>query len=415
MVPPCVRPFALALAVTSAAGAQAPNRTVYWIDAETDRSDAIVAHDLATARTDTLVRATALGPDDDRQFFGLAVDVANGRLFWGNSHESLPDGSGVYLGPITRSRLDGTGPERFVASTSCGLGGVTDLEVDPDGQTLYWAITSDCLGSNISYADASGPPPDEWRTFPTTGSYTVRALEVDVAGNALYWADPGDFPDTPRGIYTAPLDDTTRDRRIVDALVCDLVVDPASASIFWTGCGDGVIRRSDLGGAATEVVLDAGSDVRSLALDRDGRRVYWSEAGTGSGAGAIRRANLDGTGAEAVVTGLARPRAVELGFGGYPTSGERGRRAAARISLHAVWPNPARSAGSVTFELAEPGVVSLAVFDAMGREVAQILEGPRAAGTHTAPFATDGLASGAYVVRLQVGADVAVRRFVVVR
>ncbi len=408
--------LSLVLGTALPAGAQSVDRIVYWVGPETGPEtgpyDAIYTYDLDASRADTLVRGSALGPDDERVFFGLAVDVENDRLYWIDGGFTNPDGV-VVFGAVMRARLDGTGAEVFTAPIACGISDLHDIEVDPASQTLYWSLESDCPSSGLVYADASSPPPDEVRIFPTSRPYTVRAHEVDVAGNSLYWVDTGFYGDP--GVYVAPLDQTTEDRQVVADDVCDVAVDPASASLLWTRCGDGVVRRSDLDGANTEVVLDAGREVTYLALDRDGRKVYWSEAGEGPGTGAIRRANLDGTGVEDVVTGLTEPRAVELGFGQLPTDAEPERPTSARLSLGPVSPNPVRSVASVSFALAEPGPVTLAVFDATGREVRRVLDGARAAGAHTVAVPVGGLSSGLYVVRLVAGADVASRLVVVVR
>ena len=82
--------------------------------------------------------------------------------------------------------------------------------------------------SNVYYADASGPPPDEWRRFPTSRPFTVRAVEVDAPGNALYWVDGELFAGDP-GVYAAPLDETAEERQIIAGDVCDVALDPASA------------------------------------------------------------------------------------------------------------------------------------------------------------------------------------------
>ncbi len=67
------------------------------------------------------------------------------------------------------------------------------------------------------------------------------------------------------------------------------------------------------------------------------------------------------------------------------------------------FPNPLAAAAEVRFGLPEPGAVRLAVFDALGREVARLAEGAHAAGWHSASLDAAALPSGAYVVRLTAG------------
>ena len=73
----------------------------------------------------------------------------------------------------------------------------------------------------------------------------------------------------------------------------------------------------------------------------------------------------------------------------------------------AVGPSPAAGAVRVRFELAAPAAVRLAVYDVLGREVAVLAEGHRAAGPHAATWA--GGPAGTYLVRLDAGGRTATR------
>lgn len=64
------------------------------------------------------------------------------------------------------------------------------------------------------------------------------------------------------------------------------------------------------------------------------------------------------------------------------------------------WPNPFNPSTTVGFELPRSGPVLLTVHDQRGRRVATLLEGERAAGAHRLTWAPEGLASGAYHLRL---------------
>ncbi len=74
------------------------------------------------------------------------------------------------------------------------------------------------------------------------------------------------------------------------------------------------------------------------------------------------------------------------------------------FSLLQNYPNPFNPQTSITFTLASPERVTLAVHDALGRAVATLLSGQRLiAGSHTVPFHAGSLASGVYVYRLKAG------------
>ena len=67
------------------------------------------------------------------------------------------------------------------------------------------------------------------------------------------------------------------------------------------------------------------------------------------------------------------------------------------------YPNPTSGLTRLPFSLQKPAVVSLAVFDNLGRRVAQVLENQaRTAGSFTAELNATNLAPGLYTCRLTV-------------
>ena len=81
---------------------------------------------------------------------------------------------------------------------------------------------------------------------------------------------------------------------------------------------------------------------------------------------------------------------------------------AARAGLTAA-PNPFGVRTAVTLTLAEAGEARVSVFDALGRRVAVLHDGPLAAGARTFQLGGEGLAPGVYVVRAEGGGGAAVR------
>ena len=71
--------------------------------------------------------------------------------------------------------------------------------------------------------------------------------------------------------------------------------------------------------------------------------------------------------------------------------------------LDPCYPNPFNAATVVGYQLPEAATVRLAVYDLLGREVVVLVNGPVAAGSHTAWFQAGGLASGTYVLRMEAG------------
>ena len=87
----------------------------------------------------------------------------------------------------------------------------------------------------------------------------------------------------------------------------------------------------------------------------------------------------------------------------------------AETALHGATPNPLGGPGTVRYDLAVSGPVRLSVYDLLGREVAVLADGERAAGTYGVALDAGRLAPGAYVVRLTAGPVVQSRRLTVVR
>ncbi|HEX9953253.1 MAG TPA: T9SS type A sorting domain-containing protein [Rubricoccaceae bacterium] len=80
-----------------------------------------------------------------------------------------------------------------------------------------------------------------------------------------------------------------------------------------------------------------------------------------------------------------------------------------------VAPNPARAGASVTLTLGAAADLSVSVYDALGRRIARLHDGPAPAGALTLRLGTEALAPGVYVVRAAAGERTTTRRLVVVR
>jgi len=100
-----------------------------------------------------------------------------------------------------------------------------------------------------------------------------------------------------------------------------LALDMIAGKLYWTdlgnplASGDELIRRSNLDGSSTEILLDTTDGLQSpgeIELDLSAGKMYWVDVGA-SGA-RITRANLDGSGVE-VVFRILDHRAPNFGSG----------------------------------------------------------------------------------------------------
>jgi len=86
-----------------------------------------------------------------------------------------------------------------------------------------------------------------------------------------------------------------------------------------------------------------------------------------------------------------------------------------KLALHGNFPNPFARQTTIRYELPQAGRVQLTVYDALGRQVATLIDREQAAGRKAVTFDAHRLASGLYFARLVTEGGVRTRRLTVVR
>jgi hypothetical protein len=72
-----------------------------------------------------------------------------------------------------------------------------------------------------------------------------------------------------------------------------------------------------------------------------------------------------------------------------------------RFVLHPAYPNPFNPQTTIAFDLPAPAMVTLAIYDLNGRQVATLLREEKPMGHYTVPFDATGFPSGVYVARMR--------------
>jgi hypothetical protein len=85
------------------------------------------------------------------------------------------------------------------------------------------------------------------------------------------------------------------------------------------------------------------------------------------------------------------------------------------VTLEQNYPNPFNPVTTISFSLPSESFVSLKIYDALGREVSNLLAEELASGTYSLRWNAAGFASGVYFCRLEAGSFVADRKLVVLR
>ena len=265
--------------------------------------------------------------------------------------------------------------------------GTLDLLVGGDSRRMI----EPCTPAHIAVfrgQDLDVPPGQDAPEGP------VAAWErVENAGRGYWLQGAGDRPD----VFTASQSatgDFTRWRQT-----------PAGGGyVYLENRGSGQ-RLADVGGAP-----------RGVAATDGGARAQWALVAVGDGSvrvenrqsGRWLQAAGGGNGtflAPRTSTGpWTRWRFLAAGGAGATLAAEsEAGGAPAAYALVGVYPNPSSAGATVVYTLPEAAEVQLAVYDALGRRVAVLAEGRRAAGRHEAVFDGGRLPAGPYVVRLAAG------------
>ena len=87
----------------------------------------------------------------------------------------------------------------------------------------------------------------------------------------------------------------------------------------------------------------------------------------------------------------------------------------ASFSLLQNYPNPFNPSTKIQYSLPGNHLVTLKVYDLLGREVTTLVNEKQAAGSYQVEFGTDGLASGVYFSRLRAGSFVETKKMLLMK
>jgi len=107
--------------------------------------------------------------------------------------------------------------------------------------------------------------------------------------------------------------------------------------------------------------------------------------------------------------------ALAGGGGGLPTSDDGDEAIPTSFALHQNYPNPFNPTTVIPYDLASTSRVRITVYDVTGRPVASLLDAQQNAGRHQVTFNAAGLPSGVYMVRLEAGGQLMVRKLTLLK
>jgi len=85
------------------------------------------------------------------------------------------------------------------------------------------------------------------------------------------------------------------------------------------------------------------------------------------------------------------------------------------FALSQNYPNPFNPSTIISYQLPKNSLVTLKIYDVLGRQVATLVNGREPAGSHSVSFNGDRLSSGVYFYRLVAGGYTSVRKMILVK
>lgn len=85
------------------------------------------------------------------------------------------------------------------------------------------------------------------------------------------------------------------------------------------------------------------------------------------------------------------------------------------FKLHQNYPNPFNPSTTINYDVARNGLVSIEVYDIVGRKVAELVNEVKSAGSYSVQFDASSLSSGIYFARLEAGSAVQIQKMTLVK
>jgi hypothetical protein len=122
------------------------------------------------------------------------------------------------------------------------------------------------------------------------------------------------------------------------------------------------------------------------------------------------------TSGKSLYMALARATgSTENSLTGGATAVEKVSSLPAEFALEQNYPNPFNPSTAISYQLSAVSFVTLKVFDALGREVATLVQAEQSAGRYRVTFDAGNLTSGTYFYRLQAGNSVDTKKLLLVK
>jgi hypothetical protein len=151
---------------------------------------------------------------------------------------------------------------------------------------------------------------------------------------------------------------------------------------------------------------NSGFEIERRFTGFDGRESGWVSTAFVSGAGTTSEVNIYSWSETPSANGIYHYRLKQIDFDGtsvYSAQTEVSFKNELNFELSQNYPNPFNPATTISYQLPEPGEVTIKVYDALGKEVATLVNGLKEAGVHEVNFSGEDLVSGLYMYEIVSG------------
>ena len=355
------------------------NGKIYFVDLFNSK---VLSVGLDGANQDVLIEGDINVPEV------MALDLVNERVIYKDRWIPQLQSVGFEDGVVSETP--------FTKRTSIDA---ATIAVDNRRGKVYWALF---LPTAIQRANFDGSMSEQIRM---PDDLRPISMTLDVGLERMYWIafDPDDSSYSFYASDPGLEDVDTLIRPGVIERARGLAIHPGAGKIFWVNPTANIIQRANLDGSDIEDIVtgDIGFPA-NVAVDLVANKIYWPNYEGNK----IQRANLDGTEIEDVMDAyypefiaLQLPLSVATNLDDEAVSLPEG------FSVSGAYPNPFFGSTNLSYAVNGTGTVRIAVYDVLGREIAELENGTKHSGEHD--IAWDGrdkggieVPAGVYLVRI---------------
>ena len=285
------------------------------------------------------------------------------------------------------------------------------------GNLIYQSMSGDATGTDGTFKMTGGTLAYTATTGPaifvtnSTGIITLTGVTISNSSTQFIKAAAGSWGTS--GSNGGHVIFTADNETISGTIICDNI--SSIALTFQNGTNyTGLIDSASLTMDATSSWTLSGTSYIRVFSDASGISGTSITNITGNGYNIYYNPNLSGNSSLGSKTYSLVNGGYLLPYGA-TAAVEENSTSAYTYSLGQNYPNPFNPTTKISYQLAEPGFVSLKVYNISGAEVADIINESQASGLHEVTFKAANLPSGMYIYRIKSGSYQEIKKMILLK